>query len=234
LNDAQNPKAQAEVKEELASEETASSAGRVAEAEAAPAGVEEAAAQAPEPQPVSPEVAALTAELDKTRRELERTSGRLDEITRAYSSSVTEQREFRSRLEREKERVLAAERGKIAIALLEIGDELDRALAAGGAEGPLGVGVRLIHEGLLRRLQTMGIERLSLLGRPFDPNLAEAVDLVPVSDPAQDDMVVEEALPGYKLGEKLLRPGRVRVARYSAPAAAQPPTQTDGGGGTAA
>jgi molecular chaperone GrpE len=178
----------------------------------------------------SPEVIALAAELERTRSDLERTSSRLDEIARAYSAAVNEQRDFRVRLEREKERVLEAERGKIAVVLLEIGDELDRALAAGGPQGPLGEGVRLIHEGLMRRLQVMGIERLSLLGRPFDPNLAEAVDLVPVSDPAQEGTVVAEAVPGYKLGTRVLRPARVRVARFVGEPAPQPAPPTDGGG----
>lgn len=222
MNDAQNPQSQAPA--EAAPPSGAAPAPSAAET---PSGVPPATGTAPpaaSEAPPAPEVAALTAELEQTRQELARTTGRLDEIARAYSAQLNEQRDFRARIEREKERVLAAERGKIAIALLEIGDELDRALGADGAQGPLGKGVRMIHDGLMRRLQAMGIERLSLVGKPFDPNLAEAVDLIPVTDPAQADVVVSEDVPGYKLADKILRPARVRVARYVAPAA------PDGGG----
>jgi len=159
-------------------------------------------------------------EVEKTRLELQGAEKRFDEIARAYSSLVNDQKDFRARLEREKERVLEVSRGDIALHLLELGDELDRALgAAASDEGPLVQGVRLIREGLTKRLSKMGIERLDLLDRPFDPLVAEAIDLVPVTDEARDDTVVEEVLPGYRLGERLLRPARVRVARLLRPAA---------------
>ncbi len=215
MNDAQNPQTQPP-------DEAATSS-----AAPAPSGAEAAAPGAPAEVPA--EVAALTAELEKTKQELARTTARLDEIARAYSAQLNEQRDFRARIEREKERVLAAERGKIAVALLEIGDELDRALGADGSETALGKGVRMIDDGLLRRLQAMGIERLSLVGKPFDPNLAEAVDLVPVDESEKADLVVSEDVPGYKLGDRVLRPARVRVARYVAPAAPTPPPSPDGG-----
>ncbi len=226
MNDAQKTPAETPAEQdETRAEHSQSATATESQAAEAPRDVAEDSAQAPTP---SPEVVALAAELEKSRADLDRTSARLDEIVRAYSAAVNEQRDFRARLEREKERVLEAERGKIAIVLLELGDELDRALAAGGVQGPLGEGVRLIHEGLMRRLQAMGIERLSLVGRPFDANLAEAVDLVPVSDPSQDGTVVAEAVPGYKLGEKVLRPARVRVARFVAESAPQPPSDGSG------
>jgi molecular chaperone GrpE len=176
------------------------------------------------------ELARALGELDQARKEREQQDRRLDEIARAYSGLLNDQKEFRQRLEREKDRVLESERGKVALALLELGDELERALAASsGDEGPLAKGVGLIREGLLKRLSAMGIERLNVVGQPFDPTQAEAVDLVPVTDPNQDDVVIAEATPGYRLGERVLRAARVRVARYSAPRrgegpAAGPPT----------
>lgn len=158
-------------------------------------------------------------ELERTRRDLDATARRLDEMARAYSGVVNDQRDFRARIEREKQRVLETERGKVAAEMLEVGDELERALAAAaGDEGPLAQGVKLIREGLMRRLAGMGIERLDLVGKPFDPNLAEAIDLQPVGDPALDDQVIEELTPAYRLGERLLRAARVKVARYLKPA----------------
>lgn len=178
---------------------------------------------------VERELDEVLEELHAVRRELESRDRRIDELARAYSALLNEQKEFRGRLEREKDRVLESERGKIALYLLQFGDEIERALgAAHGDEGPLAQGVRLIHEGLNRTLTSMGIERLALVGRPFDPNLAEVLDVQPVSEPARDGEVLSELAPGYRLGERLLRAARVRVARYMPAQPAAGPAAGDG------
>jgi molecular chaperone GrpE len=119
-------------------------------------------------------------------------------------------------MEREKARVLEAERAQVAQALLESADELERALAAASdASGPLVEGVRLSLAALQKRVAELGAVRFAVLGERFDPRLAEAVDLVPVADPAQDERVVQEVRAGYRIGERVLRPARVRVGRLA-------------------
>ncbi len=143
-----------------------------------------------------------------------RQGARIDELTRAYAAMVDEGRAARSRLEREKARVLEAERAGVAGVLLEAVDELERALAAaGGATGPLVDGVRLTLASLAKKVQELGAERISLLGQRFDPRLAEAIDVVPVYEAERDETVVQEVRPGYRIGERVLRPARVRVGR---------------------
>ena len=62
---------------------------------------------------------------------------KLDETLRAYAAKVNEHQEFRTRLQRERDRLIDLERGKVALAFLESADELDRALkASAGASGP--------------------------------------------------------------------------------------------------
>jgi molecular chaperone GrpE len=164
----------------------------------------------------------LQQELAASRGELEARDHRIDELSRAYSALLTEQKEIRGRLEREKDRVLEAERGKIATALLQVGDEIERALSSAHENhGPLAKGVQLIHENLGKTLASLGLERLSLVGTPFDPNLAEVVDVVPVDEQALDGQVAAEVAPAYKLGDRLVRPGRVRVARFVPKAASR-------------
>lgn len=161
------------------------------------------------------ELPRMRQELQSVRSELESRDRRLDELARAYSSLLNDQKEFRGRLEREKDRVLEADRSKIVTHLLQISDELERALSAAHEDqGPLAKGVRLIHEGLSRTLVSMGLERLSLVGQPFDPNLAEVLDVVPVKEVSADGHVLEEITPCFKLGSRVLRPARVRVARH--------------------
>lgn len=144
---------------------------------------------------------------------------RVEELLRAYAAQVDEQKGFRARMEREKQRVLEAERGQVAQALLDSMDELERALAAAGSPEPgtplanVVEGVRLSLAAIAKRVAEMGAERLSVVGQPYDPRVAEAVDVVPVSDAARDQVVVDEVRPGYRIGERILRAARVRVGR---------------------
>lgn len=144
---------------------------------------------------------------------------RVEELLRAYAAQVDEQKAFRARMEREKQRVLDAERAQVAQALLDSMDELERALAAAGAPEPgtplahVVEGVRLSLAAIAKRVAEMGAERLSVVGQPYDPRVAEAVDLVPVSDAARDQVVVDEIRPGYRIGDRILRAARVRVGR---------------------
>jgi molecular chaperone GrpE len=105
--------------------------------------------------------------------------------------------------------------------MLESHEDLERALLASrpstGAEAPglraLVHGVQLTLASMEKRIADMGVTRLDVLGMPFDPRTAEAIDIAPVADPARDGIVVEELRPGWRIGERVLRPARVRVGR---------------------
>jgi len=150
-------------------------------------------------------------------------AARIDELTRAYAGLVEDQKAFRQRAERERVRVIEAERASVAQALLEAADDLERALAAvvnagdvpGSALRGLADGVRLSLSGLMKRIADLGAERIPVAGQRFDPHVAEAVDAVTVADPEQDGKVVQEVRAGYRIGERVLRPARVRVGRLA-------------------
>jgi molecular chaperone GrpE len=111
----------------------------------------------------------------------------------------------------------------VAQTLLEATDDLERALGAASAPGEptderlghLIEGVRLTLSVLHQRIAALGAERIPTLGQPFDPHVAEAVDTVPVGDASQDGMVVQEIRAGYRVGERVLRPARVRVGKVA-------------------
>jgi len=149
-------------------------------------------------------------------------AARIDELTRAYAALVEEGKAFRLRLERERVRVIDAERTSVAQALLEAADDLERALSAtlgAGEGGPalqsLVAGVRLSLAGLHQRIAALGAERIPVTGQRFDPHVAEAVDAVTVTDPSQDGVVVQEVRTGWRIGDRVLRPARVRVGRLA-------------------
>jgi molecular chaperone GrpE len=148
---------------------------------------------------------------------------RIEELARAYAALVEDNKAFRQRLERERERVVEAERASVAQALLEAADDLERALAAvsgagaagGEALASLAEGVRLSLGALHSRIAGLGARRIPVAGRPFDPHVAEAVDTAAVADAGQDGLVLSEIRPGWRIGDRVLRPARVRVGRLA-------------------
>jgi len=118
---------------------------------------------------------------------------------------------YRKRQARRADEAIAAERERLLHLILPVADNLARALDHDDRhEEPLRQGVELIHRELMRLLENEGVTRLETVGRPFDPTLHEAVATLPVD--TASDTIIKEIEPGYKLGDKLLRPARVVVA----------------------
>jgi molecular chaperone GrpE len=103
--------------------------------------------------------------------------------------------------------------GPLALDLLPMLDNLDRALAAAkqaGEEGPLVQGVGMVQSQSLDALKRHGIARIDAHGQPFDPNLHQAVMQQPSDKPANTVLQVLEQ--GYMLHDRVLRPARVIVS----------------------
>jgi molecular chaperone GrpE len=163
--------------------------------------------------------AGVEADNEGLRAELEAARKRVDELARAFQSLSSDREDFKQRLSRERERMLDVEKGNIAQVLLDVLDELDLSLqAVPNDDSPFARGVRLIRDGILAKLQSLGIERVDPLGQRFDPNLAEASDVEITSDPANDQKVVGVVRAGYRLKDRVIRPARVKVAKYVKPA----------------
>jgi molecular chaperone GrpE len=158
-------------------------------------------------------------EAESLRKSLEGAYRRVDELARAIQSGERDRESFKERLTRERERMLDVERGKVALTLLEAVDELDMCLGS-SEESPLARGVRLIRDGMLQKLSTMGVDRVPLAGQTFDPNVAEAVDMEITPHAEEDQRVVKEVRPAYRMKERVIREGRVKVAKYVKPAEA--------------
>lgn len=152
----------------------------------------------------------LRARTEAAEQKLQEKLKRLDEENAAYRERLAR------RAEQQKEQEVA---GLIA-GFLEVLDNLERALesSAGNAEPEVvRTGVELTLNLFLQRLAAAGVVCPDLRGETFDPNLAEAVGMDPVSDPGQDGRVVAVVQKAYILGGTLLRPARVRVGRYEGP-----------------
>jgi molecular chaperone GrpE len=103
--------------------------------------------------------------------------------------------------------------GPLALELLPILDNLDRAVIAAkqvGETGPLVQGVGMVQSQYLDALKRHGINRIEAQGQPFDPNLHQAVMQQPSDQPA--NTVVQVLEQGYTLHDRVLRPARVIVS----------------------
>jgi molecular chaperone GrpE len=121
---------------------------------------------------------------------------------------------YRKRVERDRRE--AGDRASAAIFehLLPIVDDFERALAAEAdpAAEPYRRGVELIYRQLLDLLGRYGVTPLEVIGVDFDPHLHEAVAYGPAPGRREGE-IVEEVRRGYKMGDRLLRPAMVKVAR---------------------
>jgi molecular chaperone GrpE len=127
---------------------------------------------------------------------------------------MAELENFRKRARREMETSILLANARLLRELLEVLDNFERAFAAApeGAGETLSQGVRLIYERLREILRQNGVVRIEAVDAPFDPNLHEAISQVE-RDGVPSHQVVEVAQAGYMLGDVVLRPARVVVAK---------------------
>jgi len=131
-----------------------------------------------------------------------------------------------ARLARNAKRELDEARGKLVQELLPVLDNLDRTIRAAYAahsDRAMLDGVRLVRQQLEGVLRGYGVERIEALDQRFDPSVHEAIGVAAVSDPRRHGVVVQQAEPGYRFGDRLLRPAKVSVGKLVAPVDAQRP-----------
>lgn len=159
------------------------------------------------------ETAAQTNDARATAEaEIERLKEDLQREHEIYLRALADFDNYRRRVERE--RASAARKGKrdIVLSLLEVMDNFDRAFEhAGDAPQSLSEGLRAIHRMMLALLEAQGVTRFESVGQTFNPELHEAIGMVEGSD-RQSGLIIDELQRGYRWGNEVLRPARVRVA----------------------
>ena len=146
------------------------------------------------------DVAALKAERDALQDRLLRTAAEFDN--------------YRKRIDRERREQADSAATGFLTEILPVVDNLERALQAPSAPEAAGyrAGVELIHRQLVDLLRKRGVTPFEALGTDFDPRIHQAVSQE-ASDAHRDGEVMEEMQRGYMLGERLLRPAMVKVAK---------------------
>jgi molecular chaperone GrpE len=122
---------------------------------------------------------------------------------------------YRKRIDRERQSTAEAAAADLLGELLPLVDDLERALQAD--PGAAGVdayrrGVELIHKQLVELLRKRGVRPIDAVGADFDPHYHQAVAHED-AEGRRDGEVIEEFRRGYMLGDRLLRPSMVKVAK---------------------
>jgi molecular chaperone GrpE len=156
-------------------------------------------------QPEQSEGAADLAQLQQQRDEM------YDRLLR----KTAEFDNYRKRIDRERQQLAESAAADLIKDLLPLVDDLERALKAdGGSEAASAIrrGVELIHKQVLETLRKRGVTPIDALGADFDPHFHMAVAHEP-AEGRRDGEVIEEFTRGYMLGDRLLRPAMVKVAK---------------------
>ena len=135
---------------------------------------------------------------------------------------------YRRRVAQERVEQAQAAAADLIHQVLPVLDDLERALRAVPAElvgSSWAAGIRLIDRALRAALERAGLERISAEGQPFDPRVHEAL-LQEDAPERAPGVVVRELRPGYRLGDRVLRPAQVSVARGGPPPVPRRHTQS--------
>ena len=149
-----------------------------------------------------------------------------------YRQASQEFEDARARMRKELAKDAERSRREVLVSLLEVVDNLDRAIDAarqaprlgsgqaprpgsGQADndsgGPLLQGVEMVRQQFLSKLDGFGVKRIESEGAMFDPTLHEAVTTVAAPDPSGDGRIVGVIAHGYRIGDEVLRPALVAV-----------------------
>jgi molecular chaperone GrpE len=187
---------------------------------------------------LSPEdqAAEQPAEVAELREQLANKDKEIAELKDRYLRALADTDNIRKRMRQQSEDAIRLQRENLLRDLLPITDNLERAVEAarGGGNGkPIVEGVEMVLRSLLDFLRNNGVIPRESLGQPFDPQFHEAVDHVE-SGEHPPNTVISEFHRGYQVGERVLRPARVAVAKApsgASPSDGPPRKNSDGGGG---
>jgi molecular chaperone GrpE len=164
----------------------------------------------PTPDPAEEKLAELSAQLDERTADLQRVSA--------------EYANYRRRVDRDREAITVAARAQVAAELLTVLDDVARAEAHGDLTGAF----KAVADKLVSALTHVGLTAFGAEGDPFDPSVHEAVQHTTSHDVTGPTVTIV-LRPGYRLGDRVLRPAMVAVTDRD-PAAGpveQPPTEQE-------
>ncbi|MFN4212374.1 MAG: nucleotide exchange factor GrpE [Microgenomates group bacterium] len=137
-------------------------------------------------------------EIEKLRKEVE-------EYKNKYLRALADYQNLEKRVEQERQEIVFNASKNLLLKLLPIVDNLEKAEIFIKDDG-----LKMIKNNFDQFLRSEGLEEIQILGKEFDPQLAEAVEVV---EGEKDNIVVEILKKGYKFNNKILRVAQVKVSK---------------------
>ena len=149
-------------------------------------------------------------DLDTFKARIAELEGEVKQAKEGTARANAEAYNAQKRMEQEADKSKKFALQKFAKELLEIVDNLERAIENADANDPVAEGVQLTHKALVAVLNKNGVETVDPQGEKFNADLHEAVG---IDEEAEADTVGTVLQKGYSLNGRLLRPAMVRVGQ---------------------
>lgn len=153
-----------------------------------------------------------SAEVEALKKQVKEAEAKASEYKDSWMRSQAEFQNYKKRLERDNEMMRAHMKGDIVRKILPVLDDLERALQNRPADESWANGIELIVRKFQSALDGEGVKRIEAEGAEFDPNFHEAISHEP-NEEVKSGHVIEVVQNGYMLGERVIRPALVRVAK---------------------
>jgi molecular chaperone GrpE len=162
---------------------------------------------------------AQDAELEELQKRVEEAEARARDLEArsaenldGWQRAVAEFQNYKKRIDRDRENDKAIMKGDLIKRVLPVLDDLQRALQNRPEGDAWANGIELIQRKLQQILESEGLKRIEAEGADFDPNFHEAISYE-AADGLESGRVIAVVQNGYMLGDYVVRPAMVRVAR---------------------
>lgn len=158
---------------------------------------------------------ALLADLEALRAELEEVKSQNKEYFEGWQRERADFLNYKRRIEREQAQLVQSLTGSILKKYLPVLDDMERALANIPKDNEAALwaeGIELIYRKLSGILESEGLQRIPAESEMFDPNRHEAISSEESAEHESGE-IIEVVQQGYTIGDRVLRPAKVRVAR---------------------
>lgn len=157
------------------------------------------------------------SEIDKLNLQLTEKDKEIAELKDKYLRTLADSENARKRIRQQSDETIRLQKEGVLREMLPIIDNLERAVAAargGGNDKSIAEGVEMVLRSIFDFLKAHGVNPINAVGQPFDPVKHEAIEHVE-SSRHPPNTVVDEYHRGYLIGDRMLRPARVAVAKES-------------------
>jgi molecular chaperone GrpE len=150
---------------------------------------------------------------DDLTAQLAAANAKADDNYNRFLLAMADFENYKRRMERDNAALYTSYRRSLLERFLPVLDNLERALQFDATSDGLRGGVEQTLKGFETILSSQDVRAIDVAGKPFDPRIAEAIGTAPAGAGVDDGTVVAVAQKGYTIGEELLRPAQVIVAK---------------------